>query len=146
MKLYKAGAIAYMAWGALHVLVGGIPLFLFLKGPVDHALGALLNKTYAADAIDPDIIATLSQHAFNLLAGGIAVFCIAFLNWRNDRTAYWINLLLGGVLDLGFVMLVVIPGHIALSAGLPGPLIWLGGALMTTAGRRNASDAAPLPS
>ena len=62
------------------------------------------------------------------------------LNWRNDRIGYWLNLIVVGAVDLGYVVLVVVPGYVPASLiPFAGPIIYVIGAMFSTAGllRRN---------
>jgi hypothetical protein len=62
------------------------------------------------------------------------------LNWRNDWIGYWINIIVVGAVDLGYVVLVIVPGHVPVSLiAFAGPIIYLIGAMFSTAGmlRRN---------
>jgi hypothetical protein len=50
----------------------------------------------------------------------------------NSRLGYWLNLVVLGVVDAAFVVVLVIPGHVDLVGGLSGPLIWLLAAIVST--------------
>jgi len=63
-------------------------------------------------------------------AGAIAVT----LNWQNDIAGYWINPVAVSAIDLGFVLFVLLPGHIRLRHGLPGPVLWILGVVFSTLG------------
>ncbi|MFC4158808.1 hypothetical protein [Chitinimonas lacunae] len=68
----------------------------------------------------------LQQDAWHLLFAALGAMAVAPMNWRNSRRAYWINLILVSVVDIGFIALIVLPGYMPTRlAGLPGPLLWL---------------------
>jgi hypothetical protein len=58
--------------------------------------------------------------------------------WRNSRPGYWANLSVVSALDVGFILFVVAPCHVSLAGGLPGPALWIAGAVLTTIGRVRA--------
>ena len=62
-----------------------------------------------------------------LLAIGIAVV----LNWRNSLVGYWLNLFIVGITDIGFILLLLIPGY---SSDIIGPILWLLGLIFSTFG------------
>jgi hypothetical protein len=75
---------------------------------------------------------------FSVTAMGIA----AAFNWRNRAWGYWINLAVVSVADIGFILFLLIPGHVPLSRGILGPIFWILGVVLTTmayAGRRRES-------
>ncbi|MEP0709197.1 MAG: hypothetical protein ABJL17_05180 [Parvibaculum sp.] len=115
MMLARIGAISYVLWGVLH-----------LKAAYD---GFELAATQ-----DPGFVqGKLSQGAWDLAFFSIAAILIAILlNWRNDSRGYWLNLVMVSAADLGFVIFVLLPGHIPLFPGLLGPALWLSGALFST--------------
>lgn len=130
-----------MLWGAMQVARSAIALYLFYWGADDRALCALLNKTEVQSVSDPDLLAMLIQHCFNLFIAGIAVFGVAFLNWRNYRSGYWINLFLGGIINVGLLLKLSMPGHIDITAVPPSNFLLLAGALLTTIGTVKAYNA-----
>jgi hypothetical protein len=123
--MHKIGAIFYILWGILHLL------------------GAA-NGFRLAGVLDPGLIqGKLLQHAWNTgLFGAFGLTVAILLNWKNSRTGYWLNLLVLGVTDLGYVLFVVLPGYVSPVEGWSGPVLWLLGAVFTTLGVRTADRAA----
>jgi hypothetical protein len=115
MMYARIGALLYFAWGLLHI---------------DAA-----RKVYAlGQSLDPGMVqARIYQNAWTLLF--LAIFGIvvaAFLNWRSSRLGYWLNLIVPGVADVGFVIFVLVPGYLPLVPGGLGPLLWILAALFST--------------
>jgi hypothetical protein len=100
------------------------------------AVLADLAPPQAGAGLHPAVAGLLANHAFNLLWGGVfAMLAGALLNWRNDRAGYWANLAVVSGFDLGFLLFIVAPGHIGLAGWLPGPVLWIIAAILTTIGR-----------
>jgi hypothetical protein len=71
----------------------------------------------------------------------LAIVLAVTLNWRNDRIGYWINVIMVGVVDLGFLILIVMPGYIPASlAALAGPIVYVFAAIFSTIGLRTNSS------
>ena len=115
---YKMGATLYVVWGLLHIKAA-------------HAVYTLANS------MDPGMPqARVRQDAWHLLLFAILGIVIAIAwNWRNDRIGYWFNLIVIGLVDLGFIFLVVVPKLLPLwPHGLLGPLVYLLAVIFTTIG------------
>lgn len=118
--LHKIGAGFYGLWAFLHLL-------------------AALDGFRLAGTEDGLVSGRLMQNAWTLAAISILAAYIAWkMNWRNDRHGYWYNLVLVSVADAGFVLFILLPGHIAMWPGALGPLLWLMGALFSTLAYRQA--------
>jgi hypothetical protein len=80
----------------------------------------------------------LEQAAWNLAVFALLAMVLGVtLNWRNDKLGYWINLIVVAVVDLGFVILVIVPGYVSASAAsLAGPIIYVIAAIFSTVGLR----------
>lgn len=122
-------AVLYVVWGLLH-----------------------LQAAYAVyrlgSTLDPGMLqGRMLQHAWNLLFASLAAIFIAItMNSRNDREGYWINTALVGLVDLGFILFVLIPGHLTLWPGLLGPVAWLlAWGLSTAAYVKNSNSGARTP-
>ncbi|QQN62298.1 hypothetical protein JIR23_22270 [Bradyrhizobium diazoefficiens] len=118
----RIGAALYVIWGVLHLLASwGI-----------HALAATIPSGLA--------YARMEQAAWNLAVFAVLAIVLALaLNWRNDRIGYWINLIVVGVVDLGFVVLIVMPGYVPASlTSLAGPILFVIAATFSTIGLRSA--------
>ncbi|MGE0045761.1 MAG: hypothetical protein AB7J28_06890 [Hyphomonadaceae bacterium] len=123
--LHRIGAVLYFLWGALH-------------------LAAAAEGFRAALALDADAIqARLLQNSWNLAFFALASMAIAVaLNWRNNAWGYWINLIMVSAADIGFVLFVLAPGHIAMVPGVFGPVLWMLAAIFSTLGLRARAPAA----
>jgi hypothetical protein len=115
----KIGGAVYVAWGMLHLVAAwGI-----------HVLAASLPPGIAYGRMEQ---AAWHLAVFALLAMVLGVS----LNWRNDQLGYWINLVVVALVDLGFVLLIVVPGYVPVSAGsLAGPIVYVVAAVFSTIGR-----------
>jgi hypothetical protein len=72
------------------------------------------------------------QDAWNL--GYLALFSVVIaigFNWRNSLLGYWLNIVTISVTDIGFIILLFIPGY---STDILGPILWLLGAIFSTIG------------
>ena len=56
------------------------------------------------------------------------------MNWHNSATGYWINLAAVSAADIGFILFVLLPGHIALWPGVLGPVVWILAVVFSTIG------------
>ena len=115
---YRIGTAMYVVWGLLHLRAA-------------YAVYTL------AESIEPGMVrARVLQDAWHLLLFALLGIVTAIgWNWRNDRCGYWLNLIVIGLVDLGFVLLVVVPKLVPLwPHGLLGPLVYLLAALFTTIG------------
>jgi len=55
----------------------------------------------------------LYQGAWNFLFFALVSIVIAIkYNWHNSRLGYWLNLTVISVADIGFVIFILIPGHV----------------------------------
>ena len=118
VKLFaKLGAITYVLWGLLHI----------------HA--ARLVYTLG-QTLEPGIVqGRIYQDAWNLLFFALFGIIVAvFLNWKNSRIGYWLNLIVVSVADIGFIVAVLLPGYVPLVPGGLGPLLWLLALLFSTMG------------
>lgn len=118
---HRIGAVLYVVWGLLHLKAS--------------------QMTYELGFGMPDGIerARVLQDAFNL--GWIAVFAIVvaiWLNWRNDRAGYWVNFVVVGLVDIGFIIHVLAPGVVPMMPGVLGPVTWLLAVAFTTIAYRQA--------
>ncbi|MEL7492216.1 MAG: hypothetical protein AAGJ73_16015 [Pseudomonadota bacterium] len=117
----KVAAGLWVIWGLIHVLAGVIVI------PSDASGGFAA----IADAVDPALLEAdyhpavngiLDQHGWNLLWGGLATIVGAVFIWRQNLTAIWVTGMVGGLLDLGYLVFVDIPGFVNF---VPGTLMTL---------------------
>ncbi len=130
MQAHRIAALFFGAWGVLHIFFGGA--MLVAGGTGSAADAARLVATAAPDLVGEPSAAVgglIMQHAWNLLMfGGIATG-LAVLNWK--REALIMNAVITSAADIGFVVFVLVPGHIAIADGALGPVLWIGGLVAT---------------
>lgn len=135
---HRIGAIFYVLWGLLHIVVGAIPLINFLSGgPREMLLAVEGMQAVPATVEEPLRQASyfIAQHYFNLIAVGILAIIIALaLNWRNSALGFWTNLIVLGMVDVSFVLGEMVPGYMPVEMGIIGPLLFVLGALFTALG------------
>ena len=136
----KAGAIAFGAWGVLHIVGGGAILASTIVGgpgegyafyghdgtPLPGATGAILG-----------------YFCYLLILVGLAAIAIAArMNWYNSETGLALNTGLILAVEIGLILFLMLPGHLAFSDGLPGFLLFATGAVLGgIACRRDAAHA-----
>ena len=107
----KVAAILWIIWGLVHALAG--VMVLSAEPSVGFA--------NIADAVDPALLVAdyhpavggvLNQHAWNLLWGGLVTIIGAVFIWRHNFTAVWVTGMVGGLLDVGYLLFVDIPGYV----------------------------------
>ena len=104
----QVSAVVYVLWGLLHLQAA----FFVYKLGASLTPGVMQGRTF--------------QNAWNLLFASIVAIAVALaMNWRNRHDGYWINAILVGLVDLGFIFFVLIPGYLPLWPGLLGPVTWL---------------------
>ena len=138
MKAYRIGAVAYVLWGLLHVGAGAALLHRVWTVGGARAI-ALIGSAVPVHELPVNLspleTGVIAQHAWNLLLLGVfAAIVGAVFNWRNSRPGYWLNLLIVGGADIGFIFAIQIPGYIKLTDGIGGPLLWIVAMAMTTLG------------
>jgi hypothetical protein len=120
----RIGAVCYALWGLAHVVGGGVQLSV-VQSRGGSALTALISSARpldpAAFSVPPAATAFMGMGAYNILWIGLLVTVVALaLNWRNAPLGYWLNLALVGATDLGLLVALLLPGHMAWSDGLIG--------------------------
>jgi hypothetical protein len=118
--LHKTGAICYALWGFLHLAAVSDQYKYALELEVGMTQGRLLQGA-----------------SYLFVMSLIAIVVAMFMNWRNSRTGYWINLVVVALADIPFILFVLMPGHIAIFPGIVGPLLWAAGLIFTTLGLRD---------
>lgn len=108
MMLARIGAIFYFLWGVLHIVAA-------LKV---YTLGQSLETGM--------IQGRILQDAWNLLFFALFGMVVAIkYNWVNSKLGYWLNLVVVSAGDIGFILFLLIPGHIPIVPGALGPVLWL---------------------
>ena len=118
----KLGAITYVLWGILHI-------------------EAARRVFVLGQTLEPGMVqGRIFQDAWNLLFFAIFGIVIAiFLNWKNSRPGYWLNLVVVSAGDIGYIVFVLIPGYVPLMPGALGPILWLLAVLFSTIAIMNAN-------
>ncbi len=108
MIFARIGAVLYILWGVLHI-VAASKVF---------TLGQSLEQGM--------VQGRLYQDAWNLLFFALFGIVVAVLyNWKNNKIGYWLNLVVVGVGDIGFIITILLPGYLPLFPGSLGPILWL---------------------
>lgn len=113
----RLGAITYVLWGILHIEAAR-KVFMLGQG------------------LEPGMVqGRVFQDAWNLLF--FALFGIVvglFLNWKNSRLGYWLNLVVVSAGDIGYILYVLIPGYVPFMPGALGPILWILAVVFSTVG------------
>lgn len=137
LKLSQVGAIFYIFWGLLHILLGFMILHIYSKESVIALLTFFgLSEEIQLSSGAVNIIGSLgAQHAANLVIFGIIAIIIAVkLNWKGSSLGFWLNLIMLGLADTAFVVAFFMPGYIRGIAGIMGPALFIMGAVFTGIG------------
>lgn len=119
MKFARIGSVLYIIWGLLHIVAA-------TQG---FQLGATLEPG--------PVQGKINQGAWDLLFIALAGISIAVVyNWKNSRLGYWLNLLIVSIADIGFIIFVLLPGHVDVFPGILGPVFWISAAVFSTLGIR----------
>ncbi|WP_052409587.1 hypothetical protein [Paraburkholderia oxyphila] len=119
----RISAICYVIWGILHLQAAHAV----------YVVGQSMSFSMAQGRV--------FQDAWNLLFFALAAIGIALtLNWRNSVWGYWINFVNIGVADTGFILFVVVPGHMGIWPGILGPVFWIVGLVFSTLGIASRQD------
>ena len=109
-KLLKVSAVLWVVWGLVHVLAG----VLTISGDTATAVRGI------ADAVEPELLeidypdavgAIVNQHGWNLLWGGAATIVGAAFIWRHSVAAIFITAMVGGLLDIGYLLFIDLGGY-----------------------------------
>ena len=112
----KVSAVLWIIWGLVHILAGLIVIPADASGGfqaiADAVDPALLQYDYA-----PAVGGILNQHGWNLLWGGVVTVIGAVVIWQVNLTAIWVTAMVGGLLDLGYLVFVDLPGFVRFFPG-----------------------------
>lgn len=113
----KLGAVTYILWGLMHIQAAR---FVYELG----------------QSLEPGMVqGRIYQDAWNLLFFALFGIVVAiFLNWKNNRLGYWLNLVVVSAGDIGFIVTILMPGYIPLIPGGLGPLLWILALVFSTLG------------
>ena len=115
----KIGGALYVAWGALHLVAAwGI-----------HVL---------AVSLPPGIsYGRMEQASWNLAVFALFAMAVGIGELAQRQGRLLDKPCRGAVVDLGFVLLIVVPGYVPVSVGsLAGPIVYVAAAIFSTLGRR----------
>jgi hypothetical protein len=135
----KAGAVFYALWGVAHVIGAGLQLFVVTR----HGGAALTALISSAKPLDPATVTVPEAAEAFMMMGAYNIFWIGFLvtvvavrmNWRNSDFGYWLNLVVVGAVDLGLLLAMLLPGHMAWSDGVVGVALFALAVGFSTFGR-----------
>jgi len=115
LTLARLGAVVYVLWGIAHVAFAIVFYKAALAMPFSDVQGRLL------------------QNAWNVFFLAIAVIGVAIaFNWRNNAWGYWINLAIASIGDVGFIIFLIVPGHVPVFPPILVLLLWIIAAALTT--------------
>ena len=113
----RIGSILYIIWGLLHIIAAK---------KVYH-----LAQTLESGMVQGRVI----QNAWNLLFFAVFAIVIAiFMNWKNSKTGYWLNLVVVSAADVGFILAILMPGYLPIVPGIVGPAVWILALVFSTIG------------
>lgn len=127
---HKIAAVVYMLWGAIHILGGAAMMSASMQGPniFLQMLSGNANDVFGAVQDRLGVQATtevFAFHSFNIIwLGALAIAVALFLNWKNYRVGYWVNLAIVGFADLGLILFMVVPGVMKISEAWIGPALF----------------------
>lgn len=122
LTTYRLGAIFYILWA----------VFLLYVSYETYNMGVKFNIGF----IKPHII---RDSLFLLAAALITAYVAIRYNWNNDRTGYWVNLLLVSLINIIILILFVIPGHVSVVGHGTGILFWVLAIIFSTIGQFNSN-------
>ena len=108
--LLKISAILWVIWGLVHAFAG----IMTISGDTAIATAGI------ADAVDsttlamdyPDAVgAIINQHGFNLLWAGVVTIIGGVFVWRKSVAAIFVTALVGGLMDLGYLIFIDLGGY-----------------------------------
>ncbi|MEM6628230.1 MAG: hypothetical protein AAF694_01090 [Bacteroidota bacterium] len=117
---FKASAILWFIWGAVHIFAGIMTDNFILNGDIAGAVSGI------ADAVNPDTLqvnypdaagAVIGQHGFNLLWIGLTTLICSFFVWKGDKNAIFLAAITGGLADLGYFLFMDLGGYVNFMPG-----------------------------
>lgn len=131
----KVGAALFALWGVLHVWVGveGVVQYVSqgTRGLWNMFLGGahapLAAYQHSTDAVTSTVQGHLALNfVLDVGAAGLLGLALAWMIWKQGSwAAYFMALIVIGVIDNAFLFTQVTPGLIVLNAGtIGGPVIW----------------------
>lgn len=145
-KFAKIGAVLYLLWGLLHI-AGGLLMLSASSVNMGSYLQVLMgqqsvltNVSTNSEAATSATMHVFAYHAFNLTWLGVLVSVIAVVsNWKNQASGFWFNLALVGLIDLGLIVFMVVPGVIPSSdPWWLGPVLYVVAVIISAIGLRQS--------
>ena len=147
------GAVLFFIWGFLHIYVGVLGAATYLGGDLRALWGLLIggvNAPAASFQYPTDVVTAHAQSqlilnfVLDVGASGVLGWFVAWLlATRASWSAYFIGVVVIGIIDNAFLFSMVTSGIIASSwETWGGPLVWLLACLLTPFGlpRREKKD------
>lgn len=119
LNLLKLASVLWVIWGLVHMLAGVIVMSSDATGGFQGIADAVPPEDLQA-AYHEAVGGILNQHGWNLFWGGLVTVIGAVFIWRGNITAIWVTAMVGGLLDLGYLVFVDIPGYVHF---IPGTLM-----------------------
>lgn len=110
-NLLKVASVLWVIWGLVHVLAGALIIPADASGGFQAIADAVPAEALQAEYHEA-VGGILNQHGWNLLWGGLVTIIGAVFIWRANTTAIWVTAMVGGLLDLGYLVFVDIPGYV----------------------------------
>lgn len=122
-QAHKIGALFYVAWGLLHLYPAWMT-YVMGSGMEHDMIGARVVQ------------AGWNLGIFSIISIGVGLW----LNWKNDLTGYWINLVVISLADIGFILFVM--DLLPMPQAIFGPTLWILAVIFSTIGirQRDAAD------
>ena len=145
LQAHRIGAVSYVLWGLLHLVLGIVLVFGITSTGGTTAL-AVFGSGVPAEEWPQNLGGVtggiLAHYAWNLAVIGFVVAAVAAtLNWTNSRLGYWLNLGLVTGVELGFLVEILLPGYMRLGPGLLAPILWAVAVVFSTIGYLTKPDA-----
>lgn len=138
MTSYKIGAVFFILWGVMHIAFAYQIFDMNINGSTIDVIDTIYLDAGPVETpreLGSVIGALMNQHAWNLLWFGVVSTVIGvFFNWRNSVAGYWVNMVVVGAADIGFIGAILLPGYASLAVGIWGPIFWILGVIFSTIG------------
>ena len=115
--MHQIGTVLFVLWGIVHLFAA---YQVFKLGTIQDS-GNVQGRIY--------------QNAWNLMYFAVFVIAVAVVyNWNNSLLGYWLNLVTTSITDIGFILFILVPGHLKLKKGITGPFLWILALIFSTLG------------
>ena len=138
------GATFYVLWGVMHAMIGIQILVVNMRQSTHAVINTLYQDSHQStpEHLGPVVGALMNQHGWNLLWFGLFAAVVGVLwNRRNNLAAYWANLAVVSLADIGFIAAILVPGYINVWMGIGGPILWVFAVIFSTLGLNSQRDA-----